>query len=85
MRLLFLALLFSSLAVAQGLPQAPNVAARAWLLLDYGSGLNLAGLNIDQRVEPAGGPKRTAITGSNSYWLVRLTQHRMSGSDFRSI
>ena len=33
--------------------QAPAIAARAWLLLDYGSNLVLAGANMDQRVEPA--------------------------------
>ena len=53
MRLLLLALLFSSLAIAQTAPQPPSVAARAWLLLDYGSSLTLAGFNVDQRVEPA--------------------------------
>ena len=52
MRLLFLLfLLLPALAPAQ--PQAPSLAARAWLLLDYGSGLTLAGSNADQRVEPA--------------------------------
>ena len=45
-------LLLSSSALAQT-PQAPSVAARAWLLLDYGSGLSLAGFNVEQRVEPA--------------------------------
>ncbi len=55
MRLLspLLFLLCCSLAIAQGVPQPPTVAARAWLLLDYGSGLNLASVNPDLRVEPA--------------------------------
>jgi len=53
MRLLLFALLFSSLAIAQTAPQPSSVAARAWLLLDYGSNLNLAAFNADLRVEPA--------------------------------
>ena len=55
MRLLSLlfALLLPAMVGAQALPQPSGVAARAWLLLDYGSGLSLAGANVDQRVEPA--------------------------------
>jgi len=52
-RLLLLALLVSSIAWAQTVPQPPSIAARAWLLLDYGSNLDLAGFNADLRVEPA--------------------------------
>ena len=51
--LLLLALLFSTAAIAQAMPQPPLIAARSWLLLDYGSGLALAGANVDQRAEPA--------------------------------
>ncbi len=43
----------SALAHAQILPQAPTVAAKSWLLLDYSSGQALAAYNPDERVEPA--------------------------------
>ena len=41
------------LAQAQILPQAPTVAAKSWLLLDYSTGQALASYNPDERVEPA--------------------------------
>lgn len=55
MRLLaFLALFcLSVLAQAQTLPQAPTIAAKSWLLLDYSTGQALASYNPDERVEPA--------------------------------
>jgi D-alanyl-D-alanine carboxypeptidase (penicillin-binding protein 5/6) len=53
----FLAFLFSlclaGLTHAQILPQAPTVAAKSWLLLDYSTGQALASYNPDERVEPA--------------------------------
>ena len=49
---LFLAA-FSAMTQAQILPQAPTVAARSWLLLDYSTGQALASYNPDERVEPA--------------------------------
>lgn len=52
--LLLLFTLFASLAAqAQPAPQPPAIAARSWLLLDYGSRQELAGANIDERIEPA--------------------------------
>jgi len=45
--------LFSPLAQAQAVPQPPQIAARNWLLLDYGSGQELASGNADARIEPA--------------------------------
>ncbi len=49
-----LAFLFiAGLAQAQILPQAPTVAAKSWLLLDYSTGQALASYNPDERVEPA--------------------------------
>ena len=55
LHLLFLWItLFTPLAVvAQPSPQPPSIAARSWLLLDYGSRQELAGANSDERVEPA--------------------------------
>ena len=55
MRLLaFLALFcLSAMAQAQTLPQAPTIAAKSWLLLDYSTGQALASYNPDDRVEPA--------------------------------
>ena len=50
---LILALVASLATVAQPAPQPPTVAARSWLLLDYGSRQELAGANGDERVEPA--------------------------------
>ena len=52
--LAFLALCcLSVLARAQTLPQAPTIAAKSWLLLDYATGQALASYNPDDRVEPA--------------------------------
>jgi D-alanyl-D-alanine carboxypeptidase (penicillin-binding protein 5/6) len=52
--LAFLALCcLSVLAQAQTLPQAPTIAAKSWLLLDYSTGQALASYNPDDRVEPA--------------------------------
>ena len=53
MRLLLCLLLFSFEALAQPAPQAPAIAARAWLLLDYGSNQILVSANADLRMEPA--------------------------------
>ncbi|MCX7176128.1 MAG: D-alanyl-D-alanine carboxypeptidase [Proteobacteria bacterium] len=57
MRLHLLSLLFtlfvSLAATAQPAPQQPTVAARSWLLLDYGSRQELAGTAIDEHIEPA--------------------------------
>lgn len=50
----FLALLcFSVLTQAQILPQAPTLAAKSWLLMDYSTGQALDAYNPDERVEPA--------------------------------
>lgn len=50
----FLLILFiAGLAQAQILPQAPTVAAKSWILLDYSTGQALASYNPDERVEPA--------------------------------
>jgi D-alanyl-D-alanine carboxypeptidase (penicillin-binding protein 5/6) len=46
-------LLFSTLAQAVTMPSPPAISARAWLLVDYGSGQELAGLHADERIEPA--------------------------------
>ena len=45
--------LISASAHAQLALQPPSVAARAWLLFDYGSGQELASVKADGRVEPA--------------------------------
>ncbi|MFA6312404.1 MAG: D-alanyl-D-alanine carboxypeptidase family protein [Sterolibacterium sp.] len=50
---LLFTLLLSLAAAAQPAPQPPTVAARSWLLLDYGSRQELAGANVDERIEPA--------------------------------
>ena len=50
---LLLMLLSALPAQAQSVPQPPAVAARSWLLLDFSSGQELAGLNAAERVEPA--------------------------------
>jgi D-alanyl-D-alanine carboxypeptidase (penicillin-binding protein 5/6) len=55
LRLTFLSLLtflFSAFAQAQTVP-SPTLAAKAWLLLDYGSGQILAAQDPDTRIEPA--------------------------------
>jgi D-alanyl-D-alanine carboxypeptidase (penicillin-binding protein 5/6) len=53
----FLVFLFAMalpvLTQAQILPQAPTVAAKSWLLMDYATGQALASYNPDERVEPA--------------------------------
>jgi D-alanyl-D-alanine carboxypeptidase (penicillin-binding protein 5/6) len=50
----FLVFLFiAGLVQAQILPQAPTLAAKSWLLLDYSTGQALASYNPDERVEPA--------------------------------
>ena len=49
----WLLVLISASAHAQLSVQPPSVAARAWLLLDYGSGQELASAKADDRVEPA--------------------------------
>jgi D-alanyl-D-alanine carboxypeptidase (penicillin-binding protein 5/6) len=49
----FIALLASVAVHAQLLPPTPAVAARAWLLLDHGTGQELMSQNPDERVEPA--------------------------------
>lgn len=48
-----LALCFSAFSFAQQPPQPPAVAAKSWLLYDFGSGQILAGLNPDERIDPA--------------------------------
>lgn len=50
-RIILLVLLLPSLAFAQMTP--PTVAARAWLLLDVGSGQVLTAEKADERIEPA--------------------------------
>ena len=50
---LSLALLAGAPAQAQQLPPSPDIAAKAWLLLEVGSGQVLASQNPDERVEPA--------------------------------
>ena len=47
------AALFSVLTQAQVLPQAPTIAAKSWLLMDYATGQALASYEPDARVEPA--------------------------------
>ena len=46
------ALLFAAVAHAQSVP-APTLAAKAWLLLDNGSGQVLTAQDPDTRIEPA--------------------------------
>lgn len=50
--LTLLALLFSAFAHAQTVP-SPTLAAKAWLLIDNGSGQILAAQDPDTRIEPA--------------------------------
>jgi serine-type D-Ala-D-Ala carboxypeptidase (penicillin-binding protein 5/6) len=53
-RFLFcLTLLFPFLAAAQTMPTPPALAAKSWILLEYGSGQTLAGQLPDEKVEPA--------------------------------
>ncbi|MBI3523030.1 MAG: D-alanyl-D-alanine carboxypeptidase [Betaproteobacteria bacterium] len=51
--LILISLLSSSSAQAQPAPQPPAISARSWLLLDFGSGQELASGNADARIEPA--------------------------------
>lgn len=54
MRTLFFLLSFVSFSLsAQTLEPPPALAARAWVLIDHGSGQVLAAQNPDQKVEPA--------------------------------
>ena len=54
MRFLALLLTFFCLNVAaQSLEPPPALAARAWLLMDHGTGQILSAQNLDQKVEPA--------------------------------
>jgi len=50
---LIFTLIASPAATALPVPQAPTIAARSWMLLDYGSLQVLAGANVDERIEPA--------------------------------
>ena len=49
----WLLVLLSASTQAQPALQSPSVAARAWLLLDYGSGQELVSAKADDRIEPA--------------------------------
>jgi serine-type D-Ala-D-Ala carboxypeptidase (penicillin-binding protein 5/6) len=51
--LLLFSLLFSSIAAAQTMPTPPIIAAKSWILLEYGSGQTLASQLPDEKVEPA--------------------------------
>jgi D-alanyl-D-alanine carboxypeptidase (penicillin-binding protein 5/6) len=51
-RLFLFSLFMAGLAQAQILPQAPTIAAKSWLLMDYSTGQALAAYNPDERVEP---------------------------------
>jgi len=57
MRTLLLSLLFTLLtalpAQAQLAPPSLAIAAHSWLLVDFGSGQELASANPDARIEPA--------------------------------
>ena len=46
-------LLLAGPAGAQQMPPAPGIAAKAWLLVEFGSGQTLVAENADQRVDPA--------------------------------
>ena len=46
-------LLFPLLAVAQQMPTPPALAAKSWLLIESGSGQELAAQAADERLEPA--------------------------------
>lgn len=46
-------LVLSATAQGQATPTPPSVAAKSYLLFDYQSSQTLAGLNADERVEPA--------------------------------
>lgn len=51
--LIALTLLLALPARAELAPQPPTIAAKAWLLLDHGSGQLLASYKPDERIEPA--------------------------------
>jgi D-alanyl-D-alanine carboxypeptidase (penicillin-binding protein 5/6) len=55
MRYFFVAtfLLLSNLGNAMPMPVPPSIAARAWLLIDFATGQELAGLHTEERIEPA--------------------------------
>jgi D-alanyl-D-alanine carboxypeptidase (penicillin-binding protein 5/6) len=71
--LAILALLFSVVAQAQGLPP-PTLSARAWILMDYASGQVLAAQEPDLKLEPA------SLTKVMTTYLVAeaLQQKRLS-------
>jgi D-alanyl-D-alanine carboxypeptidase (penicillin-binding protein 5/6) len=50
---LFAVLLLPQLVFAQQLPTPPALAAKSWLLLEFGSGQQLAAQAADDRLEPA--------------------------------
>ena len=50
---LFAALAFPALVSAQQLPTPPALAAKSWLLIESGSGQELASQAADERLEPA--------------------------------
>lgn len=52
-KLLLSLLLFPLLASAQQLPTPPALAAKAWLLIEFGSGQVLAAQRAEERVDPA--------------------------------
>ncbi len=49
----FFALLLPPLASAQQLPTPPALAAKSWLLVEFGSGQELAAQAADEKLEPA--------------------------------
>lgn len=49
----FFSFFLATLAQAQLQPQAPTLAAKSWLLMDYATGQPLASYMPDERVEPA--------------------------------
>ncbi|PIJ51275.1 serine-type D-Ala-D-Ala carboxypeptidase [Erwinia sp. OLTSP20] len=48
-----LLMFFSPFSFAEDVAAAPQIEARAWVLMDYHSGKILAGENVDQRLDPA--------------------------------
>ncbi len=48
-----LSLLLSTVAVADDIPPPPTLAAKAFMLRDYNSGVTLAQQNANERIEPA--------------------------------
>lgn len=51
--LLLLPALFSAEASVEALPPSPEIAARAWVLIDHASGQVLAEQGAEERIEPA--------------------------------